>query len=215
MIFSKNNPSEQYIKLTEDYKSIHISGTANRSAKDTYNGLSTINFADIIKKIIKKNNCKTLFDYGSGKGDRYYNKSFLGEKEYPPLKDFWGIKETLFDPGVPFPKPKENESFDIVISIDVLEHIPYQDLGWVIEEIFSYSKNIIFLNVACYAASAKLPNGDNAHVSLFDPWWWCGFVSAIAANHEKKVFLICSSARNGERAFHSFAINDDFKNYKS
>ena len=37
----------------------------------------------------------------------YNNKSFTNEKEYPPLKDFWNIKPTLFDPGVPYPKPKK------------------------------------------------------------------------------------------------------------
>ena len=62
----------------------------------------------------------------------------------------------------------------------MLENIPQQDLGWVIDEIFQYSKNIVFINVACYPALAKLPNGKNAHVSLFHPWWWCGFITAIA-----------------------------------
>ena len=143
MIFNNNKPSSDYLKLLEDYQIIHQKGTANRLPKDTYNGLSTINFADILKKIIDKNNCKTLFDYGSGKGDRYYNESSLGTKMYPPLKDFWNIKPTLFDPGVPYPKPNKNESFDIAISIDVLEHIPTQDLGWVINEIFEYSKKIV------------------------------------------------------------------------
>ena len=110
MIFSKDKPSSEYLKLLEDYQLLHKKGTANQLPKNTYNGLSTINFADIIKKITYKNNCKTLFDYGSGKGDRYYNKSVLGSKEYLPLKDFWNIKPTLFDPGVPIPRPKKMKS---------------------------------------------------------------------------------------------------------
>lgn len=213
MTFSKDNPSTEYLRLLEDYQEIHKKGTANKLPKDTYNGLSTINFADIIKKIIYKNNCKTLFDYGSGKGDRYYNKSVLGSKEYPPLKDFWNIKPTLFDPGVPFPRPKKNEVFDISISIDVLEHIPTQDLGWVINEIFEYSKNIVFINVACYAAAAKLPNGKNAHLSIFDPWWWIGYISAISSNYDRKVFLVCTFFKDGKKKFFSYAINDNFKSY--
>jgi hypothetical protein len=212
VIFSKNKPSPEYLKLLEDYQTIHKEGINNHLPKDTYNGFSTINFADIIKKIINKNNCKTLFDYGSGKGDRYYNKSFLGLKEYPPLKDFWNIEPSLFDPGVPLPRPQKNKMFDISISIDVLEHIPTQDLGWVINEIFEYSKNIVFINVACYPA-AKLPNGNNAHISVFDPWWWSGYISAIASNYNKKVFLICTYAKDGQKKFFTYAINDDFKNY--
>ena len=213
MIFNKGNPSSEYLKLLKDYQTIHKKGTANRSPKDTYNGLSTINFADILKKIINKNNCKTLFDYGSGKGDRYFNNSLLGSMEYPPLQDFWKIKPTLFDPGVLFPRPNKNDLFDIAISIDVLEHIPTQDLGWVINEIFEYSKNIVFINVACYPAAAKLPNGNNAHVSIFDPWWWCGYISAIASCYDKKVFVVCTYSKKGKKHFFSYAINDNFKNY--
>ena len=213
MIYNKNNPSKEYIKLIKDYKEIHINGAADRSPKDTYNGISTIVFANIIKKIIDKNNCKTLLDYGSGKGERYYNKSYLGSKEYPPLKDFWNIEPKLFDPGVPLPRPKKNEMFDITISIDVLEHIPTQDLRWVINEIFEYSKNIVFINVACYLAAAKLPNGNNAHVSVFDPWWWCGYISAIASNYNKKAFIVCTYSKDKKKQFFSYAINDNFKKY--
>ena len=187
MIYSKEKPSPGYIKLTENYKNIHKIGAANRSPKNTYNGLSTISFAEIIKKIIKKNNCKTLLDYGSGKGNRYFNNSKLGKISYPPLKEYWDIEPTLFDPGVSYPRPIKKK-FDIVISIDVLEHIPFEDLKWVINEIFEYSKDVVFINVACYPAKVLLSNGKNAHVSLFEPWWWCGFVSAIASNFEKKYF---------------------------
>ena len=74
MIYTNDNPSPEYIKLSKDYKFIHKTGTANKAPKDTYNGRSTIQFAEVLKKIIDKNNCKTLLDYGSGKGDRYDNK---------------------------------------------------------------------------------------------------------------------------------------------
>lgn len=199
-IFNKNNPSPEYKDLIENYKEIHKIGKSNFSPKDTYNGLSTINFADDLKNLINKNNCKTLLDYGSGKGDRYFNESLSADKKtkYPPLKDFWTIKPTLFDPGVPHPKPTKI-LFDIVISIDVLEHIPQQDLGWVVNEIFEFSQKIVFINVACYEALAKLPNNKNAHVSVFHPMWWYGFISAVASSYKCKVFLICTYFENKER----------------
>ena len=53
-MYNKDNPSERFTKLTKNYQEIHINGTAGREPKDTYNGLSTIVFADILKKIIKK-----------------------------------------------------------------------------------------------------------------------------------------------------------------
>ena len=90
------------------------------------------------------------------KGDFYFQERKFNNKIFPPLKDFWNIKPTLYDPGInKFQKPKD-EKFDIVISIDVLEHIPFQDLHWVIDEIFSFSKKIVFLNVACYPAGCNI-----------------------------------------------------------
>ena len=218
MIYSKDNPSPEYTSLIKDYEELHKNGAANLPSKDTYNGRSTIIFADILKKVIDKNKCETLLDYGSGKGDRYYKESIGPDKlkTYPPLKDFWNIKPTLYDPGVPYPKPTDKK-FDIVISIDVLEHVPNQDLRWVIDEIFNFSKKIVFLNIACYPAIAKLKNNKNAHTSIFPPNWWYGFISAIALNHNKKIFLICTTKEKSDIKkvnYSSFVINDNFNNYK-
>ena len=215
-IYNNKNPSQEYKNLVQNYKEIHKKGTLNFSPKDTYNGLSTINFVENLKKIINKNKCKSLLDYGSGKGDRYFNESLSADKKikYPPLKDFWNIQPTLFDPGVPHPKPK-NILFDIEISFDVLEHIPRQDLGWVVNEIFEFSGNIVFINVACYKASAILPNKKNAHTSVFNPWWWHGFISAVASNYDNKAYLVCTYFEKEDRTkpkYLSFLINEKSKN---
>ena len=105
------------------------------------------------------------------------------------------------------------KKFEMVISIDVLEHIPIEDLGWVLDEIFEFSEKIIFINVACYLAERSFADGSNVHVSIFHPMWWYGFVTKIALNHNKKCFLVCSTFENKKFEFINFAINDDFKNY--
>lgn len=213
MIYTKDNPSPEYIKLIQDYVFIHKNGTANKTPINTYNGLSTIGFADFLKNVFDKNKCKTLLDYGSGKGDRYFKESSSGGINFPPLKDYWNIEPTLFDPGVPHPKPSNGKMFDAVISIDVLEHIPLQDLLWVVEEIFSFAKDIVFINVACYSARATLPNGSNAHVSVQHPWWWCGFIHAIAQKRNIKTFLACAFKDQQKIKYLNYTINDDPKKY--
>ena len=105
MIFNKENPSSEYLKLLKNYQTIHKKGTANRSPKDTYNGLSTINFADILKKIINKNNCKTLFDYGSGKGDRYFNNSLFVSRNILLYKIFGKLNLHFLIPVFRSPGP--------------------------------------------------------------------------------------------------------------
>lgn len=211
-MFNKNNPSKKFLTLNEYYKSLHAGNLTDENKNEIYNGKTTMVFAKIIKAIIKKNNIKNLLDYGSGKGDRYFNNSEFGEETYPPLKKFWEISPTLYDPGVPHPKPV-GKKFEMVISIDVLEHIPIEDLGWVLDEIFEFSEKIIFINVACYLAERSFADGSNVHVSVFHPMWWYGFVTKIALNHNKKCFLVCSTFENKKFEFINFAINDDFKNY--
>ena len=155
-----------------------------------------------------------MLDYGSGKGDFYFEKRKFNNKVYQPLKDFWNIKPTLYDPAViKLDKPK-NTKFDIVISIDVLEHIPLQDLNWVISEILSFSKNLVFINVACYPADVILEYGRNAHVSLFPPMWWYGFITALSSKYNSKIFLVCSTFENKKIKYFSFGINDDLKKYQ-
>ena len=218
-MFNAENPSPDFVKLIEIYRKIHLGGSSKRNsqkklAKDTYNGRATFFFADIIQTLIKKNHCKTMLDYGSGKGDFYFEKRKFNNKVYQPLKDFWNIKPTLYDPAViKLDKPK-NTKFDIVISIDVLEHIPLQDLNWVISEILSFSKNLVFINVACYPADVILEDGRNAHVSLFPPMWWYGFITALSSKYNSKIFLVCSAFENKKIKYFSFGINDDLKKYQ-
>ena len=219
-MFSAKNPSPDYIKLTKYYKKIHKKGVVYKSnlkknPEDTYDGTSALKFADIIKKIIEKNNCKTLLDYGSGKGSFYFQKRKFNKINYPPIKDFWNVEPTLFDPGVKdYSKPK-NKKFDVVVSIDVLEHIPFQDMYWVVNEILSFSNNIVFFSVACCPANVTLEDGRNAHVSLFHPMWWYGFITAISNQYNLKIFLVCYFIDNNKKLKNvSFGINEDFNNYR-
>ena len=40
------------------------------------------------------------------------------------------------------------------------------DIPTVLRDMFSYAKSLILINVACFPAAAKLPNGENAHCTL-------------------------------------------------
>ena len=81
-----------------------------------------------------------------------------------------------------------------MISFDVLEHVFVSDVPSVLRDMFSYATKVIFLNVACYPAAAKLPNGENAHVTAREPLWWKGMVDGIAVEYPKtSIYLMCST----------------------
>ena len=87
-LFNNKNPSKKFLTLQEFYKSLHAGKLTNEEKNNIYNGKTTMVFAKILKEIIKKNNIKNLFDYGSGKGERYFKSSEFGKETYPPLEKY-------------------------------------------------------------------------------------------------------------------------------
>ena len=177
MIYSRKNPSNQYLKNIEFYKNMHEKGfytTAGvkKTKEEAYAGNSTSNYAKMINKIILKNQCNSLLDYGCGKA-KLYNEGFKTNKAiYPNLKDYWNIKINLYDPCYRKYNKLPTKKVDISICIDVLEHIPIQDINWILREFMTLTKKITFFNIACYPAIALLPNGDNAHINVQKHEWW-------------------------------------------
>ena len=144
--FTEKKPSEEYFKNINFYKEIHQKGYKSRKGifvnnEDAYHGGSTREFAKIIKKIIQKNNIKNMLDYGCGKGFFYDNSFYLKEEKIDPLRKLWDIEIDLYDPCYEkYSYLSENKKYDMVICIDVLEHVPREDLDWILDKIFSLSK---------------------------------------------------------------------------
>lgn len=121
-----------------------------------WRGVALKKFIPAINQIIKDKSIETILDYGCGKAKHH------------PLE--WNA--TKYDPAVPEYQKKPTNKFDLVISTDVLEHIPVDNLKDTIDEIFSYSKKWVFVSVCCRKANAILPNGYNAHATIQSAKWW-------------------------------------------
>jgi hypothetical protein len=121
-----------------------------------WQGIALKKFIPAINQIIKDKGIETILDYGCGKA-KYHPKE-------------WNA--TKYDPAVPEYQNKPTDKFDLVISTDVLEHIPVDNLKDAIDEIFSYSKKWVFVSVCCRKANAILPNGYNAHATIESAKWW-------------------------------------------
>jgi len=171
--FNRDNPSKKYTSLLEEYKAMH-----NLSER-MFNGRSLLKFVDIIGAYLEKNECASVLDYGSGKGALYTEDFHTITKEInKPLPEYWGLDLcALYDPAYEQHASLPDTKFDAVICTDVLEHIPEDDLGWVLREMYSKAEKMVFLNVACFPALKKLKDGSNAHVSIFSTEDWIQFVA--------------------------------------
>ncbi|MCZ6799959.1 MAG: hypothetical protein O7F12_05670 [Nitrospirae bacterium] len=199
MLFSKEKPSRRFGELLDLYRILHKEGEASSGLppEKTFDGRMLRRNIGPIQLLIQKTWSKTVLEYGSGKGqfyEPYEDESLKGRYRSHPA---WpGVKVICYDPGYePFAEPYEG-SADGVISMDVLEHIPEEDIAWVLNEIFRSANRFVYVVAACYPAEKILRNGENAHCTLESPEWWRGQVELIARCYpDIHWVLICDQKR--------------------
>lgn len=188
MNYSRNNPSPRYVALQDQYRAMHEKGESflGIPADETFPGASLAPQAARIKRLIDLTEAVTILDYGSGKGKQYSPHPVKDGSggEWSGIADYWDVEPVVcYDPCYPPFSTLPVGKFDGVISTDVLEHCPDEDIPWIIGEIFDYAKRFVFANVACYPARKRLPNGENAHCTIKPMAWWKETIEAVARRH--------------------------------
>lgn len=186
--YSRENPSPRFVELREMYKVMHVKGDQHHElpAEATFSGGSLEPQCLRVAGLCRKFNARSVLDYGAGKGGFYQqtNLKLSNGERFNSVKELWAVDSiTCYDPGYePFSKLPTGK-FDGVISTDVWEHCPEEDLPWIIDEIFSYANKFIYANVACYPALKVMPNGENAHCTIKPTHWWKSLLYRLAAAH--------------------------------
>jgi len=129
-----------------------------------------------ILELIQITQSTTLLDYGCGKGKQWTNNVLP-------------VTPTLYDPAVPEHENKPTGTFQGVISTDVMEHIPEEQIPQVFQEISQYATRFVFLAIATDPAIAVLPNGENAHCTLKPLEWWVDTWKEHTTNKELQVHI--------------------------
>ncbi len=185
--YSRVNPSERYRELLDLYRQMHDHGEPARGqpAEHTFSGVSLGPQVHRVKALIERTGAQNVLDYGAGKGQAYdmRNVRLPGQREaVESIQDYWDVDYVqLYDPGYSPHSRLPEGRFDGVICTDVLEHLPEDDLPWILGEIFGYAERFVLLTIACYPAEKHLPNGDNAHVTIRPPEWWEARIRSAAA----------------------------------
>ncbi len=198
-IWSKAQPSDHYRELLDQYKAMHVAepAKAKRGKRKLFRGQSLDRHVKTIGQLVRRTGAKTILDYGSGKGSLYEESpDHEPGSRYKVMREWSGATVICYDPGYePFAGDYDGV-YDGVISTDVLEHIPEEDVPWVIDELFSHSSKFVYAVATCYPAKKTLPNGENAHCTIMPPGWWRGQMEMAARRHPEVEWLLCTKERS-------------------
>lgn len=123
-------------------------------------GTASLGYGDVVTKLIDGLDVYTLLDYGCGS-----MRNLL-----KVIKPSHRIQYQGYDPAVPEYNIKEPA--DLVVSIDVLEHIEPELLDNVLDDLAGLTIKWAFLTVHTGPAVKTLSDGRNAHLIQEPPAWW-------------------------------------------
>ena len=106
------------------------------------------------------------------------------------------LEVTNYDP-VTYPSPPDPH--ELVLCIDVMEHVEEGSVGAVLSHIRSLMRRAAYFVISCQPAIKVLADGRNAHITIKSPDWWTAKLSenGIAveveyrADGDKVLMAIC------------------------
>ena len=134
---------------------------AMHASKKINYGTTGEQYGEQVGQWVDRLQIKTLLDYGCG-----HNLSLM--KTLKPESEF---TYTAYDPGVP-EYQGEPEPAEMVVCIDVLEHIEPECLEDVLDHLESLTQRVCFCTVHTGPAGKLLPDGRNAHLIQKPYDWW-------------------------------------------
>lgn len=143
---SRIGPTDNYLVLLKAVQEFH-------KRSKLFTGLYIRYYIKSIKDIVDRLECKTMLDYGCGKGQQWttpYNpdRGRFDPDNGIPLADYFGVQVLKYDPGVERFSKEPKGKYDIVICTQVLGAIPKTDVTWVVRKMFLLANKAIFISCA-------------------------------------------------------------------
>ena len=123
-------------------------------------GKASVGYTPLVIDILKKTGFRSIADYGAGKCRlKAELTKFVSQFEYFP-----------YDPA--FPEYGEPTPADVVVCIDVLEHIELDFLDEVLNQLKQMTNHIGLFTIHTGNAKKILSDGRNAHIIQQPATWW-------------------------------------------
>lgn len=186
-----SEPSPAYFAALEDSKRIHLG--------KSFTGKFLRPHAPFIKEIIDRLGCKTVLDYGCGKGEQY---TWLIPSIGKTLEQWWGVEVTKYDPAYP-PFAKEPKGrFDLVICTQVLRTIPLEDRPLVIDRLYGLAGKALYV-------SERLGTARKSSGEAGADWSRADWITALARETATEVTLATREINGGGEKISSHVRTND------
>ncbi len=203
--------SQKGQELLEHYKNMAQEGYQRGAnlkgieGEKAFNKFGIRKFKKDFKEIFNNYSIKSLLDYGAGRSN--WNASGFDEASNKSASQYFDIPNVYhYEPARGI---DQRRKVDCVICFDVLEHIFISDVPNTLRDIISLGSKLIILNIAYYKSDAKLPNGENAHITIRPPLWWKGVLDTISIEYPSTtICLACSKDIFNCEAFRLWNANE-------
>src|SRR5262245_55938455 len=123
-------------------------------------GASSVNIAPYIIPHIRQLCPASVIDFGCGQSAL---PDMIQESGVPTVR--------RYDPALPAYAERPSAKSDLLVCVDVLEHVPDASLDDVLSDMASLARNALLI-IDIEPARQFLPNGENAHCTVRPPEWW-------------------------------------------
>lgn len=152
-----SKPSKAYqVALAESIR--------HHESSKTYSGSLARPHAPALRQIVTKLGCRSVLDYGAGKGRQW---EWVDPATGMTLEQEWGFQVDKYDPAWPPFATEPTGSYDLVICTHTLGAIPAQDLDWVLDRIYGLANLGVYF-AEQIAAVKKLVHEETANRSIVD-----------------------------------------------
>lgn len=154
--FTADYYDREYFQTPKGKKFRRVNGSIDAWSYANPDGesLGCVSFVEAWKKMFQP---KNLLDVGAGRGTVLAYAQDLGIEAYGFDFSHWAVnegryprceKEWLKEHDATKSWPYPSDSFDLVIALDLMEHLYIDDIDAVIKEMFRVSRKWIFLEIA-------------------------------------------------------------------